>query len=174
MISLDPSNVDALQNRGVALGLKGDHDKAIADFSEVIRLDSKNVAAYDVRATAYEHKREWKKAIVDLNAAIAPAQNKHTFISLAHEWISLGSCANALADIDAYIRLDPKNPDAWQARGNLRTDGGDFQGAIEDFTKEIDLAPKAQRHGTIEAVRLREAASFRKRSAIIRKPNDWV
>ena len=40
-------------DRGLAYESKGDHDKAIADHTEAIRLDPKFADAYDGRACAY-------------------------------------------------------------------------------------------------------------------------
>ena len=50
-----------------ALGLrdKGDYDKAIADFTEAIRLDPKDAKAYCNRGVAYGKKREYDKAVAD-------------------------------------------------------------------------------------------------------------
>ena len=54
----------------------GDHDKAIADFSEAIRLDPKRADAYYGRGTAYGHKGEYDKAIADYSDAIRLAPPK--------------------------------------------------------------------------------------------------
>ena len=40
-IRLDPNNASAYNNRGFAYGSKGDYDRAIADYTEAIRLDPK-------------------------------------------------------------------------------------------------------------------------------------
>ena len=53
---------------GAAAAQAGDHDKAIADFSEAIRLDPKRADAYYGRGTAYGHKGEYDKAIADYHA----------------------------------------------------------------------------------------------------------
>ena len=49
---------------------KGDRDKAIADFTEAIRLDPKSAQAYANRALAYVEKSEYDKAITDLTEVI--------------------------------------------------------------------------------------------------------
>src|SRR5215212_8106070 len=45
-----------LSNRGVAYYLKGDWDRAIADYSEAIRADSNFIAAFINRGTTYYSK----------------------------------------------------------------------------------------------------------------------
>ena len=48
---------------------KGEYDKAIADFTEGIRLDPKNAAAYHFRGRAYSKKSEKAKAEADFAQA---------------------------------------------------------------------------------------------------------
>ena len=57
-------------NRGIAYRHKGEYDKAIADYTEAIRLDPKYAKAYNNRGIAYRHKGEFDKAIADYTEAI--------------------------------------------------------------------------------------------------------
>lgn len=52
-------------NRGVTNAKKGEYDKAVADFTEAIRLDPKTPDAYFARGVAYSNKREHAKAEAD-------------------------------------------------------------------------------------------------------------
>jgi tetratricopeptide (TPR) repeat protein len=49
---------------------KGDYDRAIADYDQVIRLDPKHAFAYSYRGSAYRHKGEYDRAIADFDQAI--------------------------------------------------------------------------------------------------------
>ncbi|MFL6950578.1 MAG: tetratricopeptide repeat protein, partial [Xanthobacteraceae bacterium] len=49
---------------------KGDYDRAIADFSEAIRLDPKDAAVYNNRGNAWRAKGDNDRAIADYNEAI--------------------------------------------------------------------------------------------------------
>ena len=55
---LYPRNLFAYSRRGRAYFNKGDYDRAIRDFDEVIRLDPKFALAYTERGTAYGSKGE--------------------------------------------------------------------------------------------------------------------
>ena len=57
------SNVKALIRRGNHSLKQMEYDKAIADFTEAIRLDPKNAKAYRSRGVAWAHKQEFAKAI---------------------------------------------------------------------------------------------------------------
>ena len=49
---------------------KGDLDKAIADYTEAIRLDAKHALAYNNRGRAYWSNNNYDKAIADYTEAI--------------------------------------------------------------------------------------------------------
>ena len=59
-----PKDAPAYANRGLAYGKKGDYDKAIADYTEAIRLNP-NAEAYSNRGLAYRKKGDYDKAIAD-------------------------------------------------------------------------------------------------------------
>ena len=46
-------------NRGVAYGVSGQYDKAIADCTDAIRLDPKDAGAYGLRGLVHSVKGEW-------------------------------------------------------------------------------------------------------------------
>ena len=57
-------------NRGVEYSAKGDHENAIADYNEAIRLDPKIAEAYNNRGNAWRNKGDYDRAIADYNEAI--------------------------------------------------------------------------------------------------------
>jgi tetratricopeptide (TPR) repeat protein len=60
-------------NRAVELRERGEFDKAIADYSEAIRIDGELSGAYTGRGLAYEGKAEVDKAKADYRKALALA-----------------------------------------------------------------------------------------------------
>lgn len=71
-------------DRGTAALDQHDYDTAIAEFTEVIRLDPTADAAYHNRASAYADKKEYAKAIADYEQAIrlAPGDSaSHTSLA---------------------------------------------------------------------------------------------
>jgi Tfp pilus assembly protein PilF len=57
-------------NRAIELRQRGDYDRAIADYSEAIRIDGTLSGAYTGRGLAYEGKAEVEKAMVDYRKAL--------------------------------------------------------------------------------------------------------
>src|SRR5271166_321935 len=60
----------AYHNRGVAYDNKGEHDRAIADYTRSMELDPSNAIAYSNRCGAYVKKWEYDRAITDCNRAM--------------------------------------------------------------------------------------------------------
>ncbi len=56
-------------NRGLARDEKGESEKAIADFTEVLRLNPEYARAYYSRGYAYQHKGDHAKAEADFSKA---------------------------------------------------------------------------------------------------------
>jgi tetratricopeptide (TPR) repeat protein len=60
-------------NRAIELRERGEYDKAIADYSEAIRIDGELSGAYTGRGLAYEGKAEVDKARADYRKALTLA-----------------------------------------------------------------------------------------------------
>ena len=98
----------AYYNRGVLYRDKGDHDRAIADYNEAIRLDPKFPQAYSNRGVAYHAKGDHDRSIADYNEAIRLDPEYPTAYynrGLAKE--SKGDSAGGDADIARARELNP-------------------------------------------------------------------
>jgi len=60
----------AFSNRGNAYLAAGDHDRAIGDYNDAIRLDRRLAAAYIGRGIAYQARKDYDRAIADYDEAI--------------------------------------------------------------------------------------------------------
>jgi tetratricopeptide (TPR) repeat protein len=50
--------------------VRGEHDRAVADLNQALRLDPTNATAYAWRGIAYRLKGEYDQAITDLERAL--------------------------------------------------------------------------------------------------------
>jgi tetratricopeptide (TPR) repeat protein len=91
------NRVGAYINRAIAYKAKGDLDRAIADYTEAIRLDTKYAVAYYNRAIAYKAKGNLDRAIADYNQAIRLNPND----ALAYDY--RGYAYQAQGDLDRAI-----------------------------------------------------------------------
>ena len=134
----------AYYNRGSAWSDKGDNDRAIADYSETIRLDPNYAPAYNNRGNAWGDKGDTDRAIADYSEAIrldpkfVPAYNNR-----GSAWGDKGNNDRAIADYSEAIRLDPKGAGSYRSRGHANFDKGDFTAAAADLLRASDLTDDA-------------------------------
>jgi tetratricopeptide (TPR) repeat protein len=141
-IALSPS-AEVYRARGVAYWLKGDHDRAIADASQAIRLDPRFAYAYNTRGLNYYEKKDYDHAIADYDRAIAlDPKNKFTYNNRGNAHDARGDTDRAIADYDQAIALDPKYEVAYNNRGLSYYKKKNYDHAIADFSKAIALDPK--------------------------------
>ncbi len=61
---------NAYNYRGLAYYEKGDYDRAISDYTEIIRLDPNDAEAYFFRGLVYDNKGDHERAIADYESAL--------------------------------------------------------------------------------------------------------
>jgi tetratricopeptide (TPR) repeat protein len=133
----------ARRYRGFGHQLNGDFDRAIADYTESIKLDPKQARTFSNRGWAYIEKRQYDPAITDLDEAVrldpklAAARSNRGWALVAKR-----DYDRALADLNEAIRLDPKFVPAINLRGWARYEKRDYEGAIADLNEAIRLNPK--------------------------------
>jgi tetratricopeptide (TPR) repeat protein len=131
----------------------GDWERAIADFSEAIRLGSRDAGAYAGRAGAYIRKGEIDRALPDLNQGLA-LDPKHPGVHnvFAYYHLKKGDHARGLAEVDEAIRLSPRYLYAFSTRGEIHEAKGELNNALTDFRTALGLDPdKKQRGGRFAA-----------------------
>src|SRR5665647_401158 len=126
----------AYNNRGIAWKDKGDVNRAIADYSESIRLNPMSSDAYHNRGGLLSDKKEYDRAIADFNEAIKlDPKYAPSFNNRGIAWKEKGDFDRAVADYTGAIRLDPKASDAYHNRGGLLNDKKEYDRAIADFNE---------------------------------------
>lgn len=129
-------------NRGVEYAAKGDHDRAIADYSAAIRIDPKFAEAYHNRGTSWASRGEPDRAIADFDAALRlNDKDPDVYHSRAVEWTVKGDYARAMADYDAVLRLDPKATGVHFRRGRTLFYASDYAKAVAEFEKAHQAQP---------------------------------
>jgi tetratricopeptide (TPR) repeat protein len=126
--------------QGVDASCQGDYDRAIASFTEAIRLDPKYVPAYVNRGNIYKSKGDCDKAIADYNESIRLDPNHvPAYINRGLAYAARGRSDMAMADYNQAILLDPKSSLAYINRGLIYEAGGDYRKAFDDFENAIHL-----------------------------------
>jgi lipoprotein NlpI len=142
---LDSSVVATVLNgRGVAYDIKGDIEKAIADFDEAIRRKPGYGEAYINRGLAWAHKRNFGRAIADFTEATT-LDARFVYLAFGNRGIAFGEKGDtprALQDFDEALRLRPDYADAYYGRANIYSAIGDLDRALADLDAAIRIQPR--------------------------------
>lgn len=129
-------------SRGAAFARAGQHDRAIADFDQAIRLNPKNVEGYDGRGGSRAAKGENDLAIVDYNEAIRLDPTRAaSYASRGMVWMKVGQYDRALGDFDEAIRLAPFVSIYHSVRGYSRHAKGEYDAAFAGYEAALRLNP---------------------------------
>jgi tetratricopeptide (TPR) repeat protein len=113
---------------------KGDPDRAISDYDQVIAIDPNYAIAYYNRALAYRAKGDLERVISDCSLAIALyPKYRNAYFDRGYAYRTKGDFDRAIADYDQMIALDPKDREAYSNRATAYLSKGDYRRAIADI-----------------------------------------
>ena len=152
-----------LLNRGRAWSDKKEYDKAIADYSEAIRLDPKYALAYYNRGSPGSRKKEYDKAIADYTEAIRlDPKYALAYNNRGVAWSDKKDYDKAIADYSEAIRLDPKDNaaycnrgDAWRSQHGLRQGDHRLQRGHPARSERRVCPLRPRRHSVLDTTRWR-------------------
>ncbi len=126
----------AFTNRGLAYKSKGQWDRAIADFSEAIRLKPDFVTAFNNRGNIYYGKRQYDRAIMDYDEAIRLKPDlAEAFSNRGNVYRKKGQFDRAIKDYDKAIHLKPDDGQMFANRGLAYEKKGAPNQALRDFKR---------------------------------------
>jgi tetratricopeptide (TPR) repeat protein len=155
-------------NLGLASFERKDYAQAIADFTEVIRLDPKYRDAYFLRGNAYYErgfaanqddlsKQDYDQAIADFTEMIRRTKAADFFITVyymarGHAYYARGNTDlfkqdydQAIADFTEVIRRNQKASFAWYWRGLAKRNKGDLTGSEADIAAARAIDPNVDK-----------------------------
>ena len=128
-------------NRGNAYRDKFDYDRALADYSEAIKLDPKQAFPRNNRGIVHRMKGNFESAIADFGEAIK-LDPKHAGALSNRCWtlaIVGRDFSEALANCNESLRLNARDHNTWDSRGFAYLKMGDWERAIADYDKALGL-----------------------------------
>src|SRR5258708_24740674 len=130
-------------SRGAVFEKKGDSDRAIADFSEAIRINPRSADAFFIRANAYSRAGDFDRASADYNETIRIDPNHaKSYDGRGFAYYRKGEYDRTIADENEALRLDPKYANAYNNRGIAYGQKGDDDRAFADYDRAILMDPK--------------------------------
>jgi tetratricopeptide (TPR) repeat protein len=113
--------------------------RALADLTHAIKLQS-TVTSYEERGKVHAAKKDTQKALKDFTSAIRLGPRANSYTLRAEVLDSVGRRSEALDDLNNAIRLEPKNPTWHRNRGIHYFRQRDWDAALADLSKAIELA----------------------------------
>ena len=117
---------------------------AISKVNKQMCLHTGNDFWYILRAQLFQGKGNYKAAINDYSKAVelADIDSKARVLALrAGSYSDAGMYDKAIADLSESISLDSLDAFTYAQRGNCKRLNGNYQGAIDDFTKASEIEP---------------------------------
>lgn len=135
--------VTAYVNRGDAYFARSEFDRAVADYSDALRLDRSSAPAFSGRGRAYRSKGDFDKALADFDAAVRLNPNSAQLrIDRGAVHRARGDLDRAIADYSEAIQRDPSNPEAFLHRGVSYRGKRDFDREKQDLEAALRLDPQ--------------------------------
>ena len=146
VIELNSKYAVAWNNRGAAKSWLNLMREAIADYDKAIELKPNYVQAYENRSKAFNALGNYERATEDrLRAEHLKWSNENAdkIIDKALALDKRGDVKGALKLLNEAVKLYPDNQFVLVNRGNIYNDRlRDYERAIEDYNKTIELNPK--------------------------------
>ena len=165
---LDPTNTRALLSRATLHShyrIKN-WPAAIADATEVIRLNPQNAEAFAARAGALYQAGDHRRAIEDATQATQLDPNQdYAFAHRGGAYRELGEWKHAIVDLNEFLSRLPNS--AWPLfnRALAYSALGDDDRAFADVNRAIELNPRVNHFPSIPRTALRPEEGLRSRAS---------
>ena len=128
-------------NRGIAKSLLGEHEGALADYDEAIRLKPNYAETYHNQGQTNTLLGEHERALADYDEAIRLKPDYvEAYINRGPTNLILGKYAEALMDLNEVIRLQPNFAYAFVNRAEAKVNLNRIDEARSDFQTALELA----------------------------------
>lgn len=115
------------------------YQTAIHFANQEIRNNPVNAEAYLISGKAYSRLNEKEKAFENFNTAVMLLPGFDTYFARALEFIKNNELSNGINDLTKAISYDDNSREAFFTRAYIRSLQDDFDGAIEDYKKTIEI-----------------------------------
>lgn len=170
-VALDPLNLEALADRGLARQRLGDFDGARVDYDTLVSRDPLHPGGYYYRGMFRRWCNDPVSALEDMETAVrldptyGPGYKGRALLRAER-----GQYQEAINDFDRAFLLDPTQENLLIDRGRAKRSLNDFKGALADFTAAIANHPKSPEQFHIDAL----ADSYAERAYVFAIRGDFA
>ncbi|OGC43363.1 hypothetical protein A2Y85_01820 [candidate division WOR-3 bacterium RBG_13_43_14] len=137
-----PDSSLALNNRGRAYCLLGQHARAIHDYERAVQLDPEYELPYYNRAVAYDKLQNYERALADFDRALAIKPDMAiAYAGRGATYNRLGRYQAAIAEFNHALSLDALLDVAYLDRGYAYFQMGFYERALADYESALAIDP---------------------------------
>ncbi len=134
-----PDNVINLFERAIKRSKNGNLDDAIEDYTKVIEVSSRLVEARRGKTRSWNESSSFNSSPEDYGITVVDPLTARAYTNRGILLFKKGDLDDALADLDAAIRINPGLAGAYVARGAVRRAKSDIKAALADFDRAISI-----------------------------------
>jgi tetratricopeptide (TPR) repeat protein len=125
---------------GKKLLVQGEHDAALVEFNQALKISPYLAEAYFLRGSALEAKGDIDGAMTNFDQALgSDAQLALAYLHRGRLRTERGDLDGALADFDQVMIMRPNDPECFLHRGVCLAKKGILSDAIHDFQRVLKL-----------------------------------
>jgi tetratricopeptide (TPR) repeat protein len=118
---------------------RDEHDKALEAFQRAIDVDPRDSANFEERAEYLTTRLDWERALPDAEAALALNRCADNHRMRGVILYNLERAKEAIADLEAAVRLDPRSFECWLTLAKMRMKSGNEVGALAAYDRAIEI-----------------------------------
>ncbi len=139
-VNKSPGKARPYNNRGIAYGNRGEHDKALSDFNSALRISPNYADAYNSRGVAYARTGKHDKAISDFDHALrSNPKYAKAYYNRGTSYFEKGKFDKAISDFSRALGINSNYAKAYYNRGAAYLRKGEFDKAVSDFDKALQI-----------------------------------
>jgi len=122
--------------------LSGNVDQAISELQDALERYPDEKEAYYHMGGCYRMQLDFEKAIQCYNKAVEiDPLYKTVYNQMAYTFDWMGNFEKSIQAIDMYISLAPQEANPYDSRGDIYTNNGRLELAIDSYTKALEIKP---------------------------------
>ena len=144
-LTINPNIAEAHYNLASLYLAKGVDNLALEHYSQAIAINPNLIEAYYQRGKTLLRLNQYRKAVDDYQTVIRlqPAFSE-AYIQLSKAYSYLGQFKKALKELEDNPIFIIKDTKYYLARANIREEIKDYQGAIEDYNKVLQINSESE------------------------------
>lgn len=134
-----PEDIFSYLRKAEIYRIQNDKEKSITEYKKVLEIDSKHEYVNNEIGEIYEELHEYDKALEYYNKQIEVKKEPYYLINRGLLYKKIDREDEAVKDYEETIKIDPKNPHAYNNIGVIYKYRGEFEKAIQYFIKAIEV-----------------------------------